>query len=314
MATSDSTATPDPSPRPQAGGGSPAFAVAVPSPLHVLYWSVRRELWENRFLYFVPLIVAALILSGFALGGIHPQFAHTTGSPPRTEQMTVTPLDQASLSLMLCYVIIGVIYCLGALYNERSDRSILFWKSLPVSDVTSVIAKACIPVVILPLIIFAVIVITQGIMVLAASAALFGRHVSGSALWAGTPLLPMWAATLYHLLAVHGLYYAPIYGWLLLASAWARRAPILWASLPVAAVLIIERLVFHTSAFAHLLLSRLGGGPAAIKFPPPVDMPMRPGFADLGAFLASPGLWIGLVIFALFLAAAVRVRRYQGPI
>lgn len=85
-------------------------------------------------------------------------------------------------------------------------------------------------------------------------------------LWRQTPLLPMWAALLYHLLTVHALYYAPIYGWLLLVSGWARRAAFLWASLPVAAILIIEKLVFNTSAFARMLLSRLGGGPAPFPF------------------------------------------------
>jgi ABC-2 type transport system permease protein len=117
-----------------------------------------------------------------------------------------------------------------------------------------------------------------------------------------------------HLLTVHALYYAPLYAWLLLVSAWARRAPILWASLPVAALLIAEKLVFNTSAFAHMLLSRLGGGPGAIEYPPPGNMPIQaPTLANLGAFLASPGLWLGLVVCAVLLAAAVRVRRYQAP-
>jgi ABC-2 type transport system permease protein len=216
-------------------------------------------------------------------------------------------------AVMLAYVILTVVYCLGALYNERSDRSILFWKSLPVSDVTTVIAKASIPILVLPLITFAVLVVTQGIMMLAASA--MPLRSGGAAQWMHTPLLPLWTAMLYHLMTVHALYYAPIYGWLLLVSAWARRAPILWASLPVAAVLIVERLVFNSSAFGHMLLSRLGGGPGAIEYPPPGNMPIQaPTLANAVGFLASPGLWIGLAVCALFLAAAVRVRRYQGPI
>jgi ABC-2 type transport system permease protein len=175
--------------------------------------------------------------------------------------------------------------------------------------VTTVIAKASIPILILPLITFAVLVVTQGIMLLAA------RGVGAAASWAQTPIVPLWAAMLYHLLTVHALYYAPIYGWLLLISAWARRAPILWASLPVAAILIVERLIFNTSAFGHMLVARLAGGPGAIEYPPPGNMPIQvPTLANLGAFLASPGLWIGLAVCAAFLAAAVRVRRYQGPI
>jgi ABC-2 type transport system permease protein len=305
---------PDPASEPQTDG-SPAFGPAALSPMRLFYWSVRRELWENRFLYIVPLIVAAVILLGFAVGAAYLPHLRAGGSPPAAAHAVATPLNFALFSIMLTYVILTVVYCLGALHNERSDRSILFWKSLPVADVTTVIAKASIPMFVLPLITFAVLVVTQGIMMLAAGAMTLGSGVGGAATWMHTPLLPLWIGMLYHLLTVHALYYAPLYAWLLLVSAWARRAPILWASLPVAALLIAEKLVFNTSAFANMLLSRLGGGPGSIEYPPPGNMPIQaPTLANLGAFLASPGLWIGLAVCAALLAAAVRVRRYQGPI
>lgn len=309
MATSNSTAIPDSSPEPQAGG-SPAFGPAVLSPVRLLYWSLRRELWENRWMYIVPLIVAGLFLCGFAIGIHLLSSTHFKVSTHPSGGVQATPIDAAGFAVMLAYLVVTVVYCLGALHGERSDRSILFWKSLPVSDAITVLAKACIPLVVLPLITFAIIVVMQGIMSLAGSAALIGRGAGGA-----EPLLPMWAAMLYHLMTVHALYYAPIYGWMLLVSAWARRAAFLWATVPIAAVLIIERLVFNTSAFANMLLARLGGGPAAIPFPPPANMPMEaPTLANLGGFLASPGLWIGLAVCAAFLGAAVRLRRYQGPI
>ena len=285
------------------------------SPARLLYWSVRRELWENRFIYMVPLIVAAVVLFGFAIGASYLPIIRAGAAPSPHVHVVGSPLNFALFSIMLAYVILTVVYCLGALHNERSDRSILFWKSLPVSDVTTVIAKMSIPMLILPLITFVVLVVTQGIMMLAAGAVTLGSGVGAGASWTHTPLLPLWTAMLYHLLTVHALYYAPLYAWLLLVSAWARRAVFLWASLPVAGILIVEKLVFNTSAFAHMLLSRLGGGPGAIEYPPPGNMPIvAPTLANLGAFLASPGLWIGLVVCALLLAAAVQVRRYQGPI
>jgi len=314
MATTDSTAIPDPSPEPQAGG-SPAFGPAALPATRLVYWSVRRELWENRWIYIVPLIVAALFLCGFTIAAFRVPFLRIAGSAPLLARLLEGPFNLASAALMLTYLVIALIYCLGALHGERSDRSILFWKSLPVSDVTTVVAKTSIPIVVLPLITFAIIVVTQGIMLLAGSAVLLGRGANVAGLWTQTPLLPLWAAMLYHLLSVHALYYAPIYGWLLLVSGWARRAAFLWASLPIAAILIIEKLVFDTSAFGRMLLSRLEGGPAAMPFPPPGNMPMQaPTLANLGAFLASPGLWIGLAVCAVFLAVAVRLRRYQGPI
>src|SRR6185437_10018778 len=315
MATSDPTAMPDPSPQPQADG-PPALGSAVMSPAQLVYWSLRRELWENRFIYVVPLIVAAVFLSAFTIGAIRVPLQHYAASRPFTPaRLLEGALEFASLVMMLTYLVVAVIYCLGALHNERQDRSILLWKSLPVSDLTTVLAKAAIPLILLPVITFLILALTQAIMLLTASAVLLGRGGSVVELWSQTSLLPMWAAMLYHLLTVHALYYAPVYGWFMLVSAWARRAVFLWALLPVVAVLIIEKLVFNTAAFAHMLLSRLEGGPAAIPYPPHAHMPMvAPTLANLASFLISPGLWIGFAVCAVFLAAAVRLRRYQGPI
>lgn len=312
MASHDSTAIPDPAPEPQAAG-SPTVARAMPSSAQLLYWSVRRELWENRYLYIAPLIVAAVFLLGVVIGAARLGHVHFTRPP--TMGSLQGPFIFASLVLMLTYLIVAAIYCLGALHNERADRSILFWKSLPVSDVTTVIAKASIPILLLPLAIFATTVGTHFVMLLLSSVVLLFRGGDPAMLWSHVPLLSLWATLLYHLLTAHALYYAPLYGWLLLASAWARRAAFLWAVLPVIAIIVIEKLVFDTSVFGHMLLSRLMGGPPAVPFPPHGMMSMEmPTAAALGAFLTSAGLWIGLAIFAAFLAAAVWLRRRQGPI
>jgi ABC-2 type transport system permease protein len=319
MSRTESTAMPDsPEPLPGSQADSPASGPAALSPWRLVYWSVLRELWEHRWCYIVPLIVAAVFLVGFVIGAARfpfppPRNMHfTTHSLPR---LLEAPFDFASGVLMLTYLVVAVIYCLGTLHGERWDRSILFWKSLPVSDVATVIAKASIPIVLLPLITFAILVGTDVIMLLAGSVVLLGRGFHVAVLWAQIPLLAIWAAMLYHLVTVHAIYYAPIYGWLMLVSGWARRATFLWAALPVVAVMIIEKLVFNTSAFAHMLLSRLEGGPAALPFPPHGNMPIQaPTLANLSAYLASPGLWIGLALFAAFLVAAVWLRRRQGPI
>lgn len=319
MSSTESNAMPEtPEPQPAQAGGSSASGSAALSPARLLYWSLMRELWEHRWIYIVPLIVAAVFLVGFTIGVARLPFPlphHTRMSTLSLPRLIEVPFDMASGVLMVTYLVVAAIYCLGALHGERWDRSILFWKSLPVSDVTTVISKAIIPIVILPVITVAIIVVTQGIMLLTGSAVLLGRGVNVTALWTQMPLLSMWAAMLYHLVTVHALYYAPIYGWLLLVSGWARRAAFLWAVLPIAAVLIIEKLVFDTTLFAHMLLSRLEGGPAAMPFPPHHNMPMQaPTLANLGAFLAGPGLWIGLAVFAAFLAAAAWLRKRQGSI
>jgi ABC-2 type transport system permease protein len=118
----------------------------------------------------------------------------------------------------------------------------------------------------------------------------------------------------YHLLAVHVFWYAPIYGWLLLVSAWARRAVFLWAALPWAAIGVIEKIAFHSSHFATWLGYRFSGSAAGGSFTGDNGSMDHLMHITPGQFLITPGLWIGLAFFAVCIAAAVRLRRYREPI
>jgi ABC-2 type transport system permease protein len=208
---------------------------------------------------------------------------------------------------------VGIFYSLDALYGERRDRSILFWKSLPVSDLTAVLSKLTIPLVILPLLSFAISLAIQFIMLLLSSVILLGSGVSIAALWTQVSFFHVSFVLLYHLLTVHGLWYAPLYGWLLLVSAWAPRAPFIWAVLPPFVICGVEKIAFNTSYFLALLQERLvGQGDAMASHSAPNDF-MATLIPELH-FFSTPGLWIGLALAAAFLAAAVRLRRYQGPI
>ncbi len=300
---------------PQASSDSHAIAPADIPASRRLYWSVRRELWENRSIYIAPLAVAALVLVGFLISAAHVR--HTTGFELTLDNhrriILLQRYDVAALLIMGTTFIVAFFYCLDALYGERRDRSVLFWKSLPVSDVTSVLAKASVPLVILPLLTFVITVVTQSIMLLLHATILLGSGVSVGTLWDHVPLGQMWVMLLYHLVAIHALWYAPIFGWLLLVSAWARRAPFLWAILPPLAIAVVEKIAFNTTYFATMLKSRLGGGEEGAPFTPTMNMGLLTHL-NPGHFLASPGLWIGLAVAAAFLAGAVRLRRSGGPI
>jgi ABC-2 type transport system permease protein len=120
---------------------------------------------------------------------------------------------------------------------------------------------------------------------------------------------------LYHVFTAHTLWPAPVYCWLLLVSGWARRATLLWAALPVVAIGGLEAIVFRTWHFAALIGTRLIGAAPAIDFGSPDTFPTNPmtHITPLN-FLSSSGPWLGLALGAAFLAAAVRLRRYQGPV
>lgn len=294
----------------------PAAIAAAPQlpKTRPFYWSVRRELWENRSIYFAPLAVAAVFLVGFLVSLIRfPARMLPQLDAARLHQVIVGPYDFAAGLMMATIILVSLFYCADALHSERRDRSILFWKSLPVSDLNTVLAKVSIPLVILPLVACIITAALWLTMLLLSSAVLLGSGVGVATLWAQLPLPRMWLLLLYHLFTAHALWPLPVYCWLLLVSGWARRAVFLWAALPVVAITGLERIVFRTSHFVAMVASRLiGGAPAARGLETFPTDPMA--HIDPAHFLSSPGLWIGLAVSVAFLAAAVWMRRYQEPI
>ncbi len=219
---------------------------------------------------------------------------------------------------MVTTILVGIFYSLDALYGERRDRSILFWKSMPVSDLTTVLSKVAIPLVVLPLIGFALTLATQLILLLWSTVVLIGSGMSPAPLWAELRLIEMPVTMLYGI-GVFTLWHAPMYGWLLLVSAWARRTAALWAILPMVVISVIERVAFQTSYFGSLMKYRfMGAMTAAFNVTPTAKghYEIIDRFDQLNPvkYLGTPGLWLGLLLAAAFLAAAVRLRRYREPI
>ena len=283
------------------------------------YWSVWRELWENRSIYVAPLIVAAVQVFALAISTIgiaeRRRAVLLLDDPLKQRAAIEAPYDAAAMMMIFVVFIVGVFYCLDALHGERRDRSILFWKSLPVSDLITVLSKAVIPLAVLPAIAFALVVFVQVMMLLMSSANLIVHGVSPATTFAHFPVFQNWLVMLYGLIAI-ALWHSPIYGWLLLVSAWARRATFLWAVLPLIAIQIFEKITFGTHYFGQLLQHRLMGfAPHAFGFHgeghPTIDSLSQ---LTPGRYLGSPGLWLGLLVAAGFLFAAVRLRRYRGPL
>jgi ABC-2 type transport system permease protein len=295
----------------------PSQAIAVIPASRRFYWSVRRELWENRSIYMAPLAVAALFLAGFFISTGHlPTQVRAAAALNAAQQQELfeQPYNFAALLLMATTALVALFYCLDALYTERRDRSILFWKSLPVSDLTTVLAKASIPLLILPVLTIAITVVTFWIMLLLTAPALLASGLGVAAVWPHVGLWQISQGLVFHILAMHALWYAPFYCWWLLVSAWAKRTPFLWAVLPPLAIAVVEKVAFSTTHFAAMLGRRLGGE-AGLNAPFPVSMPMdQVAHLHPLMYLTSSGLWSGLLVSALFLAVAVRLRRYRDPI
>jgi ABC-2 type transport system permease protein len=281
-----------------------------------MYWSVRRELWEYRSIWIAPLVVAALALLAFLIStpSLPESVRALSGPDPANAHLAVHgPYGAAAMLGFATAFVVGVFYCLDALQGERRDRSILFWKSMPVSDRTTVLAKASIPLAVLPLLVFGITIVMHGVMLLVSMAVLLATGSSLGMLWHHVEPFQS-ALTVLYAVIVLALWHAPIYGGLLLVSSWARRTALLWAVLPLVAIAGIERILFGTTQFLYFLKDLLLGWVTRAFVFEDDAMGNLLGALTPGQFLSTPSLWIGLAFTAASLVVAIRLRRHREPI
>jgi ABC-2 type transport system permease protein len=281
------------------------------------FWCIRREFWENRFIFVAPAAVALLVVGAYLVGTVHLQ--QIVGWNPRLSQKpnmppVGLPFVIGALSVLVTGILTGGFYSLNALYGERRDRSILFWKSLPLSDRTVVLAKASVPLAVLPAAVF-LMTMAMHLAMLGLGILFSGRGgASEPAFWTTWPFFQMTVVLLYGF-ATMTLWYAPLYGWLFLISAWAKRAPFLWAILLPLALSVAEKVAFNTSVLSTIIGSRVFGAfEAAFNAPDDYLGPIAISQIAPLKFLATPDLWVGLLVAAGFFAAAIRLRRFRGPL
>ncbi|MBT8130787.1 MAG: hypothetical protein KJO35_00845 [Gammaproteobacteria bacterium] len=314
-----------------------------------LSWLLRREIWESRSLYLVPLvfIVLFLLLYTFGLlahgpnglikidageGIVHLQ--DLIKDEPEAQQ--AIKLAAGGLPFILPAVLLNAVmlfiwffYLTDALYTERKDRSVFFWKSLPLSDTMTVLSKLLTAAVVIPVI--TLCLIAFGALWMSLANSIFAWTIDESAwhlVWSQMPFLSG-PATIVYALAVQSLWFAPVFAWLLLASAWARRAPALWATLPLVGVYLLEGAVFRTTHFGQLVGDRLTSVVPTAFHDTEIErvigniqqsdgkIEWAEAFGSLidpGSFLTSSGMWAGLIVAAIFLSGAIWLRRYRSDI
>ncbi|HEX4649234.1 MAG TPA: hypothetical protein VH111_10430 [Steroidobacteraceae bacterium] len=305
-----------------AGDRAPEAAPAAErGPARTLLSLVKREFWEHRSLWWAPSAVAALMVLGALIASMKyrvPDLDISSGDAGPFAGMAMFGVAQAFASswLLLVSGIVVLFYLLDCLYAERKDRSILFWKSLPVSDSLTILSKLLVALVLVPLGVYAL-----GLVVSLLSVGIWQLNAALGRL----PPIPGWdlggwlqaEVALLLCFFIGMLWYAPWAAYLLVVSAWARRQPFLWLTLPPLALQIVERIAFGTHYVANFIGYRLFGiWPILFS-----NMHFGHGRArafgdalaqlDLGAALGNIDLWLGLAAGAGLLYVAIRIRRYR---
>ena len=296
-------------------------APAAKRPGEVLLTLVRRELWEHRALWLAPLVVAALLALVAAIGRVHIDMDEAPDLTSESQRVALFSIIQFVLAipLYLVAVFVGSYYLLDCLYAERKDRSILFWKSLPVSDGLTVCSKLLVALVVVPFGVLALALVAHLVY-----SAILGARVSLGSLppvlswnsyeWLRTEAV-MFLVTLFAV-----LWWAPIAGYLLLVSAWVRRAPILWSTLPFVLGPVLEWVAFGTRYLLGFIDYRVNGiweilgvGHVNIVSKHGLHHPVGSALEvlDFRHALTAIDLWLGLAVTAALVYAAIRIRRYR---
>ena len=283
-------------------------------PLDTVVALVRRELWEHRSLWIAACVVQGLLAVSLLLGRINMDLPEQVLTAQ--QQVSILTMAQWALAqpLFIVTAIVLSFYLLDCLYAERKDRSILFWKSLPISDELTVGSKFMVAAVVAPL----------GVFLLASASDLvfegiLAVRIPGAVRWSTYE----WARTELVLLleVILGvLWYAPLSTALLLFSAWIPRNPIVWATLAPVVAPIVERVALGTHYIWSFENYRMNGiwrklalGPnvfGSFHDLPPVGVVLDT-FNIRGAF-TDVDLWLGVAAAFAMAYAAARVRRYRS--
>ncbi len=290
------------------------------------FWLIRREIWEHKAIWVAPLIVIGCLLLAVITGNVHLGPIRGDGRIDAIRRVAARKSrpsccwSSISASRSSSYLVMGVIaffYALDSLYADRRDRSVLFWKSLPLSDAETVLSKFTIAIVVIPLValigsLVAQLMVAGGGSVMLAMSGVPGAHDVAARCddWRrdrrgrgrGTAIL----------------WYAPLVAYLMLASAWAPKGPFLWAVLPPVALSVFEKVVIGTNHIGTFVADRIKGPLRLLDSGMQTDADgtkLHLSQLDLAAglrdFYSSPELWLGVVAAGLLLAAAMWVRRYR---
>lgn len=291
--------------------------------MNTYVWLVRREFWENRAIWTIPTVIGGFMILAALFGRIHLMPIPSVMPSLAVGEAFFAAVATTFFAVMSIY---STWYLLDCLYADRKDRSVLFWKSLPISDTTTVLSKLATALIVIPLVYFAIADLCTLLMAFIISVRLSSSI--GGALWRADLWLQLQALWIY-LIVTAAIWYLPLAGYLMVVSAWAKRAVMLWSILPPIALLLLERWFIGTHVIADQIWERLVGLAMAFHTNPGEgawivttgehgDTIRTPAglwsFLNPGGFLSSPETWIGAAVGIVLIICAVQLRMRRTEI
>jgi ABC-2 type transport system permease protein len=281
--------------------------------MNTYLWLVRREFWERRSIWIVPAVIAGLVILVSLFGKT--QF-FVLDSKTQIRELGAAHLAGMGVLFFSVMSLCVTLYYLDCLYDDRRDRSILFWKSLPVSDTATVLSKLVMGMLVFPLLYYVLAEFTA--LITAFIVSVRAHTMVGGALWQGDLWLKIQVVWLW-LIVSSAIWYLPVAGWLLVVSAAVKRAPMLWSVLPFLVVYLLERYFLGTHYFASLLGQRLAGYPAAafhVSANPDIDDITQSvlRLIDVQGFFSSRETWIGLAVGVALIVGTIQVRMRRSEV
>ena len=311
--------------------------------MKTMKWLIKREMWEHKgMLVWAPAVIAALVAVMALVAASFDKNISINGDGSPSQILSVTmegkvrtqvveTMAQAymasSAPVLLVLGVLVFFYCLGALHDERRDRSLLFWKSLPVSDAMTVLSKVLLAAVVAPLITLGIgFVLSLLILFIGAFLLLtHGTNVFGELFL--TPDLYLTPLRMLGLLPLYVMWALPTVGWLLMVSSMARSKVFLWAvGTPLVTALLllwaekamhigIDSAWFVSNIVCRLLLSVVPGAwllfddARVLTEGVPHRLPVPQIFGESWATLGNANVWIGVAAGAAMIAVAIWMRR-----
>ena len=291
--------------------------------MNTTMWLVRREFWENRAIWMIPAMIGGLMIL-IALFGRVDLMEIPSQVPSRAVGGGF--LLAVGVTFFAVLSIYSTWYLLDCLYADRKDRSVLFWKSLPISDTTTVMSKLATAVIVIPAVYLAAADLTTLMMAFIISVRVSSSI--GGALWHADVWLQLQALWLY-VIVTTAIWYLPIVAYLLVVSAWAKRAVMLWSILPPVALILAERWFLGSHVIEQQIGERLLGYPQLAFHDDPgccswvttvidngtIRTPASIwGFFDIGRFVSSPETWIGVAAGIALIVCAIQLRTRRTEI